>query len=193
MQHSAESIFVVEYLREFESMCKTVLAHESGYRLTKKTEGRNSRDTVPLRSMYNFIIIDIMQSWIYNIQINLNFGTLTMCPRDSPSSSFSYRNPSRNVLWKKHTKVETPPGRIVHGRFVHGRVVHGRTYRGRFVHGHTDRGRFVHGRIVRGRIVRGRIVWGHIVRVPTFSEGLLLNYLFSNLILSSPRKCKHWM
>jgi hypothetical protein len=30
MRHSAESIFVVEYLREFESICKTVLAHESG-------------------------------------------------------------------------------------------------------------------------------------------------------------------
>jgi hypothetical protein len=30
MGHSAESIFVVEYLREFESICKTVLAHESG-------------------------------------------------------------------------------------------------------------------------------------------------------------------
>jgi hypothetical protein len=29
MPHSAESIFV-EYLREFESICKTVLAHESG-------------------------------------------------------------------------------------------------------------------------------------------------------------------
>jgi hypothetical protein len=30
MRHRAESIFVVEYLREFESICKTVLAHESG-------------------------------------------------------------------------------------------------------------------------------------------------------------------
>jgi hypothetical protein len=30
MRHSAESIFVDEYLREFESKCKTILAHESG-------------------------------------------------------------------------------------------------------------------------------------------------------------------
>jgi hypothetical protein len=42
---------LVENLREFESICKTVLAHESGdpgYCLTKKTEGRKSHDTVPL-------------------------------------------------------------------------------------------------------------------------------------------------
>jgi hypothetical protein len=48
---SAESIFIVEYLREFEFMCKTVLAHESGdpgVQFNEKTEGRNSRDTVPL-------------------------------------------------------------------------------------------------------------------------------------------------
>jgi hypothetical protein len=41
MRHGAESIFFVEYLREFESICKTILAHESGtqgYSLTKKTE-----------------------------------------------------------------------------------------------------------------------------------------------------------
>jgi hypothetical protein len=52
MRHSAETIFVVEYLREYESICKTVLAHESGgtqgYSSTKKTEGRKSRDTAPL-------------------------------------------------------------------------------------------------------------------------------------------------
>jgi hypothetical protein len=30
MRQGAESIFIVEYLREFESLCKTVLAHESG-------------------------------------------------------------------------------------------------------------------------------------------------------------------
>jgi hypothetical protein len=39
MRHSAESIFVVEYLREVESICKTVLTHESGDQgcsLTKK-------------------------------------------------------------------------------------------------------------------------------------------------------------
>jgi hypothetical protein len=30
MRHSAESIFIFEYLREFKSICKTILAHESG-------------------------------------------------------------------------------------------------------------------------------------------------------------------
>jgi hypothetical protein len=42
MQHRAESIFVVEYLGEFESICKYVLAHESGgpeVQFNEKTEG----------------------------------------------------------------------------------------------------------------------------------------------------------
>jgi hypothetical protein len=53
MRHSAESIFIVEYLREFESICKIVLTHESGgpgVQFNEKTEGRNSRETVPLRN-----------------------------------------------------------------------------------------------------------------------------------------------
>jgi hypothetical protein len=51
MWHSGESIFVVEYLSEFKSICKTVLAHESGdagVQLNKKTEGQKSRETVLL-------------------------------------------------------------------------------------------------------------------------------------------------
>jgi hypothetical protein len=45
MRHSAELIFssnLVEDLREFESICKTVLAHESGdpgVQFNEKTEG----------------------------------------------------------------------------------------------------------------------------------------------------------
>jgi hypothetical protein len=35
---------LIEYLREFESICKTILAHE-------KTEGRKSRETVPLSTL----------------------------------------------------------------------------------------------------------------------------------------------
>jgi hypothetical protein len=54
MRHSAESIFIVEYLHEFESICKTVLAHESGdpgvQFNEKKTEGRKFCETVPLIS-----------------------------------------------------------------------------------------------------------------------------------------------
>jgi hypothetical protein len=49
---SPDSILVVEYLREFESICKTVLAHWSGdpgVQFNEKTEGRKSRQTVPLR------------------------------------------------------------------------------------------------------------------------------------------------
>jgi hypothetical protein len=49
MRPSAESIFssnLIEYLREFESICKTVLALESGdpgVQFNEKTEGRKSR------------------------------------------------------------------------------------------------------------------------------------------------------
>jgi hypothetical protein len=42
---------LVEDLREFESICKPVLAHESGdpgVQFNKNTEGRKSHDTVPL-------------------------------------------------------------------------------------------------------------------------------------------------
>jgi hypothetical protein len=42
---------LVKDLREFESICKTVLAHESGdprVQFNEKTEGRKSRDTVSL-------------------------------------------------------------------------------------------------------------------------------------------------
>jgi hypothetical protein len=42
---------LIEYLREFESICKTVLAHESGdpgVQFNETTEGRKSRATVPL-------------------------------------------------------------------------------------------------------------------------------------------------
>jgi hypothetical protein len=48
MRHSAElrsrfsSSNLIEYLREFESICKT------GVQFNEKTEGRKSRDTVPL-------------------------------------------------------------------------------------------------------------------------------------------------
>jgi hypothetical protein len=56
MQHNVESIFSVEFNRislRFESLCKTVLGHESGdpgVQFQKKTEGRKSREAVPLIS-----------------------------------------------------------------------------------------------------------------------------------------------
>jgi hypothetical protein len=51
MQHSAESIFVVEYLREYESIFETASTLESvdlGLLFDEKTRGRKSRETVPL-------------------------------------------------------------------------------------------------------------------------------------------------
>jgi hypothetical protein len=47
MQHSTESIFVFEYLREYESKFETALAHESvGPRVLfdEKTRDRKSRE-----------------------------------------------------------------------------------------------------------------------------------------------------
>jgi hypothetical protein len=51
MQHSAESIFIVEYLREYKSLFEAALAQESvvpGGNVWRKTRGQKSRETVPL-------------------------------------------------------------------------------------------------------------------------------------------------
>jgi hypothetical protein len=62
MRHSADRFFpsnLIEYIREFKSICKTVLAHESGdpeVQFNEKTEGRKSRETVPL--VWNLGVID---------------------------------------------------------------------------------------------------------------------------------------
>jgi hypothetical protein len=51
MHHCAESIFKVDYLREYESVFETALAHESvdpGVLFDEKIRGRKSRETVPL-------------------------------------------------------------------------------------------------------------------------------------------------
>jgi hypothetical protein len=48
----------IELLRQFESIYKTALAHESGdpgVLFKEKTEGRTSRETVPLNGGYNLI------------------------------------------------------------------------------------------------------------------------------------------
>jgi hypothetical protein len=52
MHHCAESIFKIDYLREYESIFETVLAHESvdpGVLYDEKTSGRKSLETVSLR------------------------------------------------------------------------------------------------------------------------------------------------
>jgi hypothetical protein len=51
MRHSAESNLKIEYLREYEFIFKTALAHESedpGVLFAEKNDGRKSRETVPL-------------------------------------------------------------------------------------------------------------------------------------------------
>jgi hypothetical protein len=51
---------LIEYLREFESICKTVLAHESGdpgVQFNEKTVGRKSRETVPLSKYIKWYIL----------------------------------------------------------------------------------------------------------------------------------------
>jgi hypothetical protein len=56
LTHSAELLAIsssnrIKLLREFESICKTVLAHESGdpgVQFDEKIRGRKSRETVPL-------------------------------------------------------------------------------------------------------------------------------------------------
>jgi hypothetical protein len=48
MSHSAESNLLIKYLREFDFIFKTALAHESGGPGVLFSEGRKSRKTVPL-------------------------------------------------------------------------------------------------------------------------------------------------
>jgi hypothetical protein len=61
MRHSAESSNGIEFLREFESICKTVLAHESGdpgVQFAEKPQRSKSRETVPLtQSSYRKVLI----------------------------------------------------------------------------------------------------------------------------------------
>jgi hypothetical protein len=52
LRHSTESELIMEYLFESEFIFETALAHESadpGILLPKETEGRKSRETVPLK------------------------------------------------------------------------------------------------------------------------------------------------
>jgi hypothetical protein len=49
----------IEYLRDFEYICKSVLAHESGgpgVQFNEKTASRKSRETVPLILMSQAIV-----------------------------------------------------------------------------------------------------------------------------------------
>jgi hypothetical protein len=71
MQHSAESIFIIEYLCKYEFIFKTALAHESwgpGVLIDEKTEGRKSRDTVPLNK--NFNLNNLFSAILKNVFFN---------------------------------------------------------------------------------------------------------------------------
>jgi hypothetical protein len=60
MPHSAESILVVEYLREFESICKTVLAHESGdpgVQFNEKNRGLKISWHVALKDLFKGLCV----------------------------------------------------------------------------------------------------------------------------------------
>jgi hypothetical protein len=51
VEHSAESIFIIEYLCKYEFIFETAVAHEvvgPGVLIDEKTEGRKSRASVPL-------------------------------------------------------------------------------------------------------------------------------------------------
>jgi hypothetical protein len=58
MHHCAETIFKVDYLREYESAFETALANESlvpGVLFDEKTRSRKYRETVPLKRKFIFI------------------------------------------------------------------------------------------------------------------------------------------
>jgi hypothetical protein len=63
MRHSSESIFpsnLIEYLREFESICKTVLAHESGnpgVQFNEKIRGSKISWDCPFKASCNSLIL----------------------------------------------------------------------------------------------------------------------------------------
>jgi hypothetical protein len=55
MRHSEKLNLKIEYLRKYEFIFETPLAHDSGdpgYYLPKKTEGQKSCDTVPISCLY---------------------------------------------------------------------------------------------------------------------------------------------
>jgi hypothetical protein len=73
--HRFLSSNLIEYLREFESICKTVLAHESvdpGVKFNEKTVGQKSRDTVPL-IFHNKNYFSVLQNFHF---ISRNFGII---------------------------------------------------------------------------------------------------------------------
>jgi hypothetical protein len=74
---------LIEYLREFESICKTVLAHKSGdpgVQFNEKTEGRKSRETVPLRPVFlHKLTMNGMESKRVNTR-NIDFQKRLLSP-----------------------------------------------------------------------------------------------------------------
>jgi hypothetical protein len=83
MHHCSESIFKVDYLREYESIYETALAHESvnpGVLFDEKTRGPKSRETVPLKvfiiCFYNVckILQKLTRTGLVSDFINVDFS-----------------------------------------------------------------------------------------------------------------------
>jgi hypothetical protein len=82
---TACTIFAFEnrsYLGEFEAELKKALARESGaqgYCLMKKTEGRKSRDTVPLNMLLPIVLLTLLYSrFLYNFSSAICFSIDTV-------------------------------------------------------------------------------------------------------------------
>jgi hypothetical protein len=63
----AESNLKIEYLREYDFIFKTALAHESGepgVLFAEKTEGQKSRETVPFNAKKGSVFIQYFYTFI---------------------------------------------------------------------------------------------------------------------------------
>jgi hypothetical protein len=79
MHHCSESIFKVDYLREYESIYETALAHESvnpGVLFDEKTRGPKSRETVPLKVFNLSYVSTMFAKFFKNLQERDWFQTL---------------------------------------------------------------------------------------------------------------------
>jgi hypothetical protein len=101
----------IELLREFESILKTALAHESGgpgVPFNEKTKGRKSRETVPLIISIVFLVSNSnMQALPRSVTLP-NFGSMDL------QITESFYNTSKVItkeakFWAKFAKFRTHP------------------------------------------------------------------------------------
>jgi hypothetical protein len=82
MRHSAESTNFREFLCEFTTICKNILTRWSVTQvglIHEKTKGRKSRETVPLRSLYQ-----------HNFQVNRHPVSYLCLACEGPSPTYSW-------------------------------------------------------------------------------------------------------